>query len=120
MLTCVLKSHLSSESSDGHFGHTFCQVTGLKALILCLSMGKVRPLTVAKLRRVQKATLKLESKKKAHEGENLDPNPNVNLSTLEVHCPGRFLGMIGQGPNVSKSNQLTCCDLLDFLIIPST
>ena len=64
--------------------HIGCQITsildlflssdGLKDLTLCLLTGQVRSLTMTILRRVQKATLKLESQeKKVHEGGNLDP-----------------------------------------------
>jgi hypothetical protein len=31
---------------------------------------------------------------------------------------GRFLGIIGQDPNVPKSNLVTCCDFIYFIYFP--
>ena len=36
-------------------------------------------------------------------------------SSGNKQCPGRFLGTVGHNHNVSKSNRVTCCDLLVFL-----
>jgi hypothetical protein len=37
------------------------------------------------------------------------------LWALPTQCPGRFLGIIGRGSSVPKSQPVTCCDLLVFL-----